>query len=461
MRFGCLVSTVVLAVTAGGVSGQSGPDGRALVARAVALAGGDATLRGVERVALQMMTQWQRTSFRAVPYTDRPSFEPHADLRDYTIAAWRNTRDFGARKIINVVRDSVAITDMGQGFQPLSVAYVDERAELFTYTPDRLLLALHDAPDLARGRDTVIGGEPHHRVTATLNARFPATVFFHAGTGLPTMLRFRAGHPNDFGLVPWGTMPVEVWYSAWRSFEGISLPTQWDILRVGVPYKRMTVLGATFNPVIAADSFAVSAAQRAAYLASPSVRPMHENVPVRAAKVATEGLAVIGAFGLPAGAVRLADGWLLLGAGHTTFNYAQGLRLLDSLGAAPIRAVVVGNASTGNGGLVAALEQGLPVWVTAASEPFARQVLRGAGHAAAGLRRVGAGTVLGSGGDRVMLEPLDLPNVPGSMMLFQPRIGWLYLPDAESALDVAVGQERARALGWVVSAVGTARNPYP
>jgi hypothetical protein len=173
-------------------------DAKAVAERAVSLMGGDA-LRSIERVRLDMMTQWQRTSFREVPWSDRPSFEPHVDVRDYTIPAWRNTREFGARNITNVVPDSVAITDIGQGFEPQSVAYVDERRELFVYTPDRLALLMRDAPDLRHAGDTVIGGEPHAMLSATVAGSFRATVAYNRGTGLPAMLRFRSDHDTGRG----------------------------------------------------------------------------------------------------------------------------------------------------------------------------------------------------------------------------------------------------------------------
>jgi hypothetical protein len=419
--------------------------------------GGERALRGIERVAYQMMTQWQRTQFRAVPFTDQPSFERHVDVRDYTIPAWRNTRQFANGNIVNVIRDSIALTNTGKEFQPLSVAYVDERRELFVYTPDRLMLALRDATDRARGADTVIGGEAHLRVTATLAGHFAGTVFFHRGTGLPTMLRFRAGHPNDFGLVAWGVMPVEVWYSAWRTVGTISVPTQWDILRVGVPYKRMTVQRLDVNPTFAADSFAVTPELRATYLASSATKPMHETIIRREVKMATPDLASTSAFGLPAGAVKMGEGWLMLGAAHTPFSYRYGQGLLDSLGASPITAVLAAIAVTAtNGGVFEAVDRGLPVYVSQASEAALRRIFAGAGRPVRGLTRVTPGMMIGSGAYRLRLEPVDLPNVPGSMMVFSARDGWLYLPDATSALDVAVARERARQLGWSVMAVGTA-----
>jgi hypothetical protein len=451
----------VFATQGAPLAAQPAPTADSVVRRALALVGGEPALRGVQRVSMSMMTQWQRTGFRSVPFTDQPSFEQHTDVRDYSIPAWRNTREFGRLKIINVVRDSIALTNMGQEFRPLSVAYVDERAELFLYTPDRLLLALRDAPAIQRGADTVIGGEPHLRVTGTLHGRFPSTVFFHAGTGLPTMLRFRAGHPNDFGLVAWGVMPVEIWYSAWRSHGAISIASQWDILRVGAPYKRMTVLRADFNPAFAADSFVVTPEQRTMYLTSPSVKPMHETVVRREVRMVTPTLANVTAFGLQSGAVRSGAGWLMLGAAVTPFSYAYGERLLDSLGASPITAVLAATAiSATNGGVLTALDRGLPVYMSAATEPALRRILANAGRPMRGLRRVTPGLTIGEGEHRLRLEPVDLPNTPGSMMLYQEQSGWLYLPDAVTPLDIAVAREKARTLGWSIKAIGTAPALY-
>ncbi len=440
---------------------QTDADTRDPVERSVELMGGEDALRGVQRVTLRMMTQWQRPDFRGIPNTDRPSFEPHLDVRDYTIPAWRNTREFGNQNVVNVVRDSVALTDFGQGFQPLSVAYVDERAELFTYTPDRLLLALLNAPDRRVIADTLLGGEPHHAVSATLNGRFPATVFFHKQIGLPTMLHFRAGHPNDFGLVPWGEMNVEVWYSNWRTFGDISIPTQWDIERVGEPYKRMTVREAVFNPDISADSFAVSVEQRDTYANSLAPLPMHEGVQIQSTSLPNPSVAMIQSFGTASGAVDIGSGWLMLGAGHSPFNYNQSVQALYELGVDEVAAVLIGNGSTGNGGVTAAVEEGLPIYVSGASKPFVEMMLKNSEVVGADITVIDEVMQFGDGMQQIQLAPLGLPDIPGSLMVFQPESGWLFLPDGRNALDIRIGRERAEQLGWDVRTVGTPRAFYP
>lgn len=445
---------LLTARAAGAPAADSGDaEARAFVERALDLMGG-AALEAVTRVRFDMTTQWQRTGYRNVPWTDRPSFEPHVDVRDYTIPAWRNTRDFGAVQIVNVVRDSVAITDTGEGFRPQSVAYVDERDELFVYTPDRLVLRLRDAPDLASAGDTLIGGERHALVRATVAEGFPVTVAFHAGTGLPTLLRFRRGHPNDFGLVPFGAMEVEVWYSAWRSFGDVAIPTQWDVQRAGAPYKRMTVRAAAFDPDLAPDSFSVPPALREAYLAAR--RPMHDR-PVDSVRAVTPGLLQVHGFGFPAGAVRVGDAWVLLEAGHAPLSLERGRAALAAEGAVKHAAAVVAAARPGNGGVASLVEEGVPVYTSAAAEPFLEAVLAGAGVARRGVTVVREGRWLELPGGRLRLEPVDLPDVPGSLLVYAPDLRWVWAPDAVTPLDVRLVLERAEALGWPVSTMGTPR----
>jgi hypothetical protein len=432
---------------------QATRDARQIVAHAIDLMGGEAKLRGVERVHLDMMTQWQRTAFRAVPWSDRPSFEPHTDVRDYTIPAWRNTRMFGARNIVNVIRDSVALTNFGNGFQPLSVAYVDERDELFLYTPDRLVLALADARRLALVGDTLIGDEKFDVIQASVTGDRDIRVYFHAGTGLPGLLRFIAGHPNDFGLVPWGRMDVEVWYSNWTSIDGIGIPTQWDILRVGRPYKRMTVRGGVFNPTFAADSFATPPELRSRYFATRG--PMHDRQ-VDSVSVLNGRLVALPGFGFPAGAVRTSDGWYLLGAGHHPLMLERAREAMKTAGVNGLAGVVLGTTRAGNGGVTTLVDEGVPLLVAPAAAPFVRVMLENANRPSDAFTVLSEGRWLGSGQERIRMELVDLPDAPGSIILYAPELGWLYAPDAVTPLDERVVMNRASQLGWSWTAFGNA-----
>ena len=435
----------------------SGPEelrADALVGDAIDLMGGPA-LRSVARVKLSLVTQWQRTDYRAGPLVDRPSFERHTDLRDYRIPAWRNTRLLSFDTIVNIVRDSVAATRIRGSFRPQSVAYVDEREELFLYTPDRLILALSEAPDLKLTGDTLIGEERHHLVNATLRQDFPVSVALHSTTHLPRLLRFRQAHPNDFGLAPFGVMEVEVWYSGWRSFGEVTIPTQWDIWRAGAPYKRMTVRSADFDPdFAAADSFHISPKLRSEYLDARA--PMHD-VPVDSVTAVGPDLWRVHGIGSPAGAARVDGGWVFLGAGHTPLNLQRARTALAEAGVEGIRAAIVAAASPGNGGGVELAREGVPIYTSTAAQPFLDVTLTNAGMSGAEVRVIAEDRWVGDGEGRLLLTPVDLPDVPGSLVVYSPRGRWLYAPDAVTRLDRRIVQRLAGERGWSVERVGGAR----
>ena len=457
----------------------------ALLDAAIARMGGAERLRAVARVRLEMLTQWQRIQFDERPYGDQPSYEMHSELRDYAAPAWRNTRRFLTpqpsagtgpavpMEITDVVRDSVAIrrapaappgaapaagtpSAPAVAWGPLNVAYVDERRELLAADPERALLAVRDARDLRALPDTVIAGLPHARFTATID-RFPATLFVRRGDGLPAMLRLRAAQPNDFGLAPWGEMDVEHWYSAWtKQQEGITYPMQWDVRRVGRPYKRTTVLGVTFNPEVAADSFAVSDSLRGAFLATAN-RAMHD-LPLQAARRVDEDWAAFNTSGAPAGAVRIGGEWLLLEAGQAPMNAERAVAWLaraDS--AAPVVGALVTPPSPGSGGSAWLARGKLPIYVGPGAVPFQTTVLRNHGAPVRTLVTVDRARWLRVGTDSLWLAPLDLPDAPGALVAYWPAREWLYSGTSQLPAHRDMLLAHARSRRWKVARVGSAR----
>jgi hypothetical protein len=440
---------------------QAPATGRPLpvVDTAIARMGGLAALTRIERVRMEMMTQWQRTSFDERPYTDLPSYERHSDVRDYSIPAWRNTRTFvsggAARPIIDIVRDSVAIRNLNGTWGPLNVAYVDERRELFAFAADRLMLAARAAADLKAAPDTTIGGIGHSRVTATI-AGFPSTIFFRRTDGLPAMVRYRAAQANDFGLAPWGEMEVELWYSRWtRSAAGVALPTQWDVRRVGRPYKRITVLSMAFDTVATADSFAVSDSLRTAFLTT-ATRPMYD-VAMDSARIVEDRFATFGTFGPPAGAVRLGTGWLLLEGGQAPLITERSVQWLEQKNQGTVTATVVTLPSGANGGLAWLAGRKIPIHTAPGARPFVRQILQNHRQPAAVATAIVRGQWLQLGGDSLWVEPIDYPDAQGSLYLYSPTLRWAYSAGAAGALQVEYLQAKLKARGWVADRIGSAR----
>jgi hypothetical protein len=377
----------------------------AVLDTALARMGGAQAARDVKRVRLEMMTQWQRTVFDERPYADQPVYESHSELRDYEAKSWRNTRHFANGRttieLVDVVADSVAARRSPGGpggvaspasvppgtWVPLNIAYVDERRELFAMAPERVLLAARGAPDLRALPDTTIAGAAHARVSATIDGK-ATTLLLRRSTGFLTAARFRADAPNDFGLVEWGTMDVETWYSAWRKQPGgLVYPFQWDVRRVGRPYKRMTVVGATFNPPASPDSFVVSDSVRAAYFAT-AVRPMHD-VQLDSARLVEGRFVTFATPGAPGGAVKVGSEWVLLEAGQAPLSAERAAAwLAKSDAGSRLAAALVTVPAAGSGGVAWLSPRHVPIHVAGGAMPFVDAMLRGHGVPVTGVTAV-------------------------------------------------------------------------
>jgi hypothetical protein len=463
----------VLAILATPAHAQSA---RAILDTAIARMGGASLLGNVKRTRFEMLTQWQRVVFDERPYADQPVYESHVDLRDYDLRAWRNTRRFyglgPSREQVDVVLDSVAIRRSPGGpggvaspavvapgaWTTLNVAYVDERRELFALAPERLLLAARAAADLRLVGDTSIAGASYARVVATVD-RYRMTIVVRRSTGVLTAVRFHTDEPNDFGLVPYGEMDVEMWYGAWRKQpDGLVYPYQWDVRRAGRPYKRMTVLAATFNPPATPDSFTVTDSLRGAYFAH-ATRPMHD-LPLDSARLVESHFAAFGTPGAPTGAVKLRGGWLLLETGQGPSSAQRAVEWLAAHDAgSTIAGAVVTMPGSGHGGAPWLAARHVPFFAGPGATPFVAAALHGYAMPASGGTTVTQGRWLDIGGDSLRLEPIDLPDAPGALVVYAPSLHWLYLSGTASPLylDVVLGHARAR--GWRVTRYGSARGP--
>jgi hypothetical protein len=341
---------------------------------------------------------------------------------------------------------------------PLNVAYVDERRELFAWAPERLVLELRAAPDLRAHADTVIAGDAHAVVAATIDG-FPFTAFFRRATGLPTAVRFRADETNDFGLAPWSPMDVEIWYSRWapNASGRVVLPRQWDTKRVGRAYKRMSVLSATFNAPMPPDSLVLPDTVARLYLATGR-RPMADR-PLDSARVVV-GRSVVAFYGggAPAGAVRLGGAWHLLDDGNLPLNAERAAAWIAS--SRPGDAGDVGFAiMTANrpGGVAAwAAATGQRVYVGPAGVEANRLTLRNRGLSTGALQLVAKGRWLRAGGarDSAWVEPIDLANGAG-LLLYLPAERWAYSGAASGSTDLELVAAAVRRRGWTVDRVGT------
>ena len=440
---------------------------------AIARMGGANALTRIERVRFEMMTLWQRMTFDNRPADLIGTYELHSDLRNYTLNAWRNTRRFVSGPVMqegtDIVGPEVAIRRFppkpdgtASPWMPLSIAYVDERKEIFAFTPERLLLGARAASDVRALSDTTIAGVPHARIRATIDG-FPTTIFLRRSDGFLAMARYHAGQPNDFGLAPWGEMDTEMWYSRWNKYPlagtgGIAYPTQWDVRRVGRLYKRLTVLSANFDAVAPADSFAISDSLRSAFLAGAANRPMWE-LPMDSAKVIEQRFAQFGLPGQSQAAVKIGSAWLFLEGApvpHRSETDLQWLRSTDPR--ASVGALLVTAPNSGRGGAAWFTQHRLPVFVTPGAARSTAVALANWKQPNAPLTILTKPQWLRIGGDSLWVETIDLPDYPGALLAYSPSLRWVYSGLAVTPLYLDLVLARVRERGWAADRIGSVRS---
>jgi len=457
-----LALKLVLSLLASALPAQrvASPPPRAVLDTAIARMGGDSLLASMRTVRLDVMTQWFRTSFATPPLPYLSSYERNAELRDYGARSWRNVRSgLGsggpAIAIVDIVRDTIGSRTAGAMAMPLNRTYVQERRELFVTAVDRLLPLMRSARDLRALPDTVLDGAPIARLAATVDG-FALTLLLRRDDGLPLAVRFRADEADDFGLAQWGEHEVATWYSNWqRATNGVILPRQVDVLRVGRPYKRMTYLALTPNAPAPADSFAIPDSMVTRYLATER-RPMWE------LPIAEQGRLVEGRFAMmpplmgSAGAVQVGGQWVVF----ETAQHPDAMAMIAGWLATtdPSARVGLGIATMptpGNGGAQWFVVNRLPMVVGPGSRPIVEQIT-----GSRGLTVITAGRWLRVGSDSLWVEPVSAPDFPGALTVYAPSLKWLYLPFAgvlaAQRTQAAILAEYARR-GWPVELIGSAR----
>ena len=435
---------------------------RAVLDTALARMGGLPALAAVERVQLQVMTEWQRITFDSRTAPQVLSYELSTELRDYGRPAWRYSRRFflptGPVDVIDVVTDTVAAMWMNGQWRAQNEAYLDEREEAFTLSPERIVRLARDAADLRALPDTTIGGVRFARVSATVG-RFRPVLHFRRGDGLLALAHLRAAQPSDFGLAPWGVMDIDIWYSRWQKVDdALVLPTQLDVWRVGRPYKRMTTLAITINPAIPADSFVVADSLRASFLATAR-KPMFD-LPIDSVHVVDGKFAMFGTPvtpGTPAGAIRVGDRWILVEAGTAPLSIERSAMALERRDATtPLGGALV-TAASGAGGLAWLARRTAPVWVAGAARPFAHATLAGWNAGGPMMHDVTSDQWIRIGRDSMRVEVIDLPDYPATPIVYVPSLRWVYAWPS-GPVQAAYVLAHARGRGWTVERLGSGRN---
>jgi hypothetical protein len=457
-------NAAIVAITATGAHAQArgvvADSARQVIGRAAEQLGGMAALSGVRTLRQQYVTHWFRPSFEpnASGVASAGSLELNVDTRDYTRPAWRQFRGNIASgttgpAITNVVTDSVAMSETPRGPMALNGTYVAERTELFLLAPERLVPAL-DSIARAGGRvavrDTMVNGVQLRGVRSSIDGR-EVTLWVDGG-GFPAGVRVRAAQPFDFGLAGFGTMDMDAWYAQWRIVSGVAFPGHVRVLRVGQPYKELFIQSIAVNTPVPADSFAVSDSMRRVFLAEAR-KPMFD-VAIPAIRPDSNGFVTFGPPQVMQGAVRLRSGWMILGTGADSSVMRKALAALGSeKGAVVVTGASVSTAS----GAPAADSRGLDVFVPRGALGLTLAVYKQQGIRPAHMKTIAGGSWMRVAGDSVWMESLSLPDAPGAVLIWVPRLSWAWIGPFAGPIQSRSALALLDKRGFAATRIGTVR----
>ena len=179
-------------------------------------------------------------------------------IRDWNFAKW--TPD---PPVTSIVASGAAATTNGQRWRPGTAGDLDEAADAFALSPERVLLTARDAADLKIGPSTTLQGVVNHSVIFTWHQR-PVTLFLNSWTNRPTMLRLV--RDDQSGI--WGDVTEQRWYSWWDLQKGLWYPRQVTVEWNGYPFRDTSVMDLVVDAPINDADFEVPAETVTAFSAS-------------------------------------------------------------------------------------------------------------------------------------------------------------------------------------------------
>lgn len=301
---------------------------------------------------------------------------------------------------------------------------MDARESLALH-PLRLMQTALAASDLTRHADTVQDGRMTHHLSFTWE-ELDVHAYLDAATDLPYATEVRGARPYDFSWAMWGDLTVRtLWYNWVEHDSGVRLPHQWDISRNGMPYMSRMVTGIRMNPDLETGLLDIPEGIREAWDARESAGPpaLKEHMQV------ADGITMVVTEFFPAIVVEQEDGLVVIESPISPASTTHLImRIAERWPDKPVKAAVVAaDALTQFGGVAALAEAGIPVYVSAQSEPvFDALVAAHTGRPDWQVTYVNQPTPIGSGPNRMEVSPAHGINTGGTLLAWFPEHGLLY-----------------------------------
>ncbi len=420
------------------------PDARQWLREAVAAMGGEARLRTIRSVDLELAGHrylleqserpegpWLVSYLRGTERRDVEAKRSKRALTEWVGAEWSLETE-------RVVAGGEAIASFSAAGAPPRRKASPDDGDAFALAPERLLLTALGAADLRAEADVTLQGVAHH-VTSFSTAAGRVRLTLNAATRLPTAVETTRVYPYDMYWAPWGDVTTRTLYSLWALEPGgVHFPRQWDVERNGQPFESWLVRALTLGDGALPDG--AFGAPPAGVTPAVRVRDLPLGSRAEPPRELAPGVVQIPGLWFTL-LVRQPDGVVIIEA---PISSAYSRLVLDEaarrFAGVPIKAVVSTSDSWPHlGGLREYVARGVPVYLLDLNRPIVERLLA-APHRLdpdalaraprrALLRPVGAKTSIGGGPNRIELYPLRTESGERMMMAYMPDHRLLYGSD--------------------------------
>jgi hypothetical protein len=442
-----VVMAVVLAsVTTPAQPSNDGQSASQLLHAALSAMGGESAVRGIH--SLQLTATQERNALEQSEWPEGPyisEIDLITEWRDLAGHRWKQASKTQFAWLKNsfatVVGDGAAVRVIGSQAVPGGCQELQDRDEALELSPERILLTALAAGDARRLPEVSLHAAPQDVVAFTWH-KTAVKLFLSRTTHLPSALEWIQAYPCDMFWSVWGDVTTRVEYSLWwLASGGLHYPLQRDIIRNGLPDRKITITDLRINEPLPADLFQLPAQARSAFLAHPPAAADESPLAADKARELAPGILIFpGPWNTTV--VKQGDGIVVLEApissGYSARVMAEAQRRYPGV---PIKAVISTSDSWPHiGGVREYVARGVALYVLDRTLPLLRRLV-----AAPRTRQLDAlarsprtprfvpvsgKTVIGSGPNRIEIYPINGQTTERQMMVYFPGHKLLYGSDA-------------------------------
>lgn len=144
----------------------------------------------------------------------------------------------------------------GDRVMPLPSGYRQVHDEWMRYAPEKLVLDALKFP-IRKETDQVLEGT-NHWVVSYIKNELKHTLYINTNTHLLYQADIETFSPYDIFNYPWGKFTTTIKYSLQWLYPGqVRYPAQWDVYKLGKPFRSVTIFDIDFKPEVDQALFAI------------------------------------------------------------------------------------------------------------------------------------------------------------------------------------------------------------